>query len=79
MTKKNSDIFITHKPLSANPQIISLNSNDELYNKIIEDLNFILTNDMLQPQMITDTKYYMQIYDDNFSYQTKNQIKKYKF
>ncbi len=35
LTKKNSDIFITCKPQSQNPEIVNLDSNDKLYDEII--------------------------------------------
>jgi len=68
LTQKNSDIFIIHKPNSFNPEIISLDPNDKIYNKLIIEVNYILLNNMIQPQMLTDTKYYIPIYDDDFSY-----------
>ena len=64
----NSDIFVVYKPKSPNPQIISLEPTNTIYNKLVIELNYILSNNMIQPQMLTDTKYYIPIYDDDFSY-----------
>ena len=67
----NTDIFYVYKQQSTNPEIIVLNSTNNSYNKLITEINEILENNIIQPQMLTDTKYYIPIYDCDFSYSGK--------
>jgi hypothetical protein len=68
LTPKNSEIFVIRKPNSSNPEIINLVPDNKMYEKLVVELNEILLNNMIQPQMLTDTKYSIPIYDNDFSY-----------
>jgi hypothetical protein len=68
LTVENSQIFTVYKQNSPNPKIIPVEPDNKIYLNLVMELDDILLNDMIQPQMITDSKYYIPIYDDDFIY-----------
>jgi len=68
LNETNCSIYITTKINTLNPEIINISWKEAFEKKYIDDFETIIKNNLLEPQMISNLKYYIPIYDDDFSF-----------
>lgn len=71
LNENNCDIYIVSKIHTKNPEIININWLDAVNKKYVEDFENIIVKNILQPQMISNLKHYIPIYDNDFSFNGK--------
>jgi hypothetical protein len=71
LNENNCDIYIVTKYNTPNPEIVKITWKKAMDKGYIEDFEVILQENILQPQMTSNFKHYVPIYDDDFSYSGK--------